>query len=552
MIKHYSNNIQNVILMELFKATESIKIAVAWFTNDLLFQPLLMKAVMGVSVELIVNNDDINTSDSNNVKLHHLVEKGGAVRLNSSSQLMHDKFCVIDNRVVICGSYNWTNKAEQNEESISIFTDEKETVDFYIKIFKSLSDKYALYESDGHIASINSSKTKGRTSLSWFDEIYLADNRWQFFHKARIKDSIYFLSDDYSVTYPTVGFTDIKKAILNEHALVKYNGLWGIYDHKTKKVVVPIEYENLKAEQHNVYIARKNGREGLISSTGEVLLAPQYYLSPLSSINSNAAYYLCSDSHHTGLFDTISKKMALPIQYSIRESGGEGGPLEIEKNGKLGLFSPSKERIIIPVEYDEIIDTWQGYYIVRKGDYKGVISSESLLIPIGHYNEILLPVVNTFRDWYENYGCVIVKAENNYGLLDLQSGESLIKCEYHKIFQVENKPLLIVQRKILKNERMVLRSALYSLKNKEFVIPFNLSDNPNILAICPGIQCRFINSDYAIMKWHNKFGIFSFKEMQLCVPCDYDNCSVGLNRVILSLGDRNFEYNPITKSLKLL
>ena len=50
MIKHYSNNIQNVILMELFKATESIKIAVAWFTNDLLFQPLLMKAVMGVSV----------------------------------------------------------------------------------------------------------------------------------------------------------------------------------------------------------------------------------------------------------------------------------------------------------------------------------------------------------------------------------------------------------------------------------------------------------------------------------------------------------------------
>lgn len=55
MIKHYSHNIQNAILQELFAARHSIKICVAWFTNDLLFQPLLLKLETGVKVTIITN-----------------------------------------------------------------------------------------------------------------------------------------------------------------------------------------------------------------------------------------------------------------------------------------------------------------------------------------------------------------------------------------------------------------------------------------------------------------------------------------------------------------
>ena len=47
MIDHYTNKMQNVIQMELFKAQKSIKIAMAWFTYDLLFHPLLLKLQMG-------------------------------------------------------------------------------------------------------------------------------------------------------------------------------------------------------------------------------------------------------------------------------------------------------------------------------------------------------------------------------------------------------------------------------------------------------------------------------------------------------------------------
>ena len=68
MVEHHSHKIQNIIQKELFNAKQSIKIVVAWFTNDLLFQPLVLKQKVGVNVEIILNKDEINT----------LLEKCGA------------------------------------------------------------------------------------------------------------------------------------------------------------------------------------------------------------------------------------------------------------------------------------------------------------------------------------------------------------------------------------------------------------------------------------------------------------------------------------------
>ena len=148
MIEHYSHKIQNAIQKELFKANSSIKIAVAWFTNDLLFQPLLLKLGAGVSVELILNKDDINCSDDNEVDFDEFVKAGGILRWNDTKQLLHDKFCIIDNNVVIYGSYNWTNKAEYNEESVAIAKGEKSTTQFYVDKFLNFSKKYEQVEKD--------------------------------------------------------------------------------------------------------------------------------------------------------------------------------------------------------------------------------------------------------------------------------------------------------------------------------------------------------------------------------------------------------------------
>ncbi len=143
MVEHHSHKIQNIIQKELFNAKSSIKIVVAWFTNDLLFQPLVLKQGAGVDVEIILNKDEINCSEENSIDFDELVKAGGTVRWNDTKQLMHDKFCIIDNNVVIYGSYNWTNKAEYNEESITVSKDEATTVNFYLELFKRLSSKYS-------------------------------------------------------------------------------------------------------------------------------------------------------------------------------------------------------------------------------------------------------------------------------------------------------------------------------------------------------------------------------------------------------------------------
>ena len=128
--------------MELFKAQKSIKIAVAWFTNELLLQPLILKLKSGVSVELILNEDVINRGGDNSLDFTEFIQAGGVLKWNDSKQLMHEKCCIIDERIVISGSYNWTNKAEYNSEVATIYYDEEETTQFYNELFNNLSARY--------------------------------------------------------------------------------------------------------------------------------------------------------------------------------------------------------------------------------------------------------------------------------------------------------------------------------------------------------------------------------------------------------------------------
>ena len=59
--------------------------------------------------------------------------------------IMHEKFCVIDNQIVISGSYNWTDNAElRNAEHINITENDNELATKYSLEFNrlfSLGDK---------------------------------------------------------------------------------------------------------------------------------------------------------------------------------------------------------------------------------------------------------------------------------------------------------------------------------------------------------------------------------------------------------------------------
>lgn len=111
------NDIQNRIVTALDNARVSIRVVMAWFTNDVLFNKLVEKNNQGIDVQLLIYDDGVNRRHG--VDFNQL--NTTFIRRGNRGGLMHDKFCVIDNQIVITGSYNWTNNAEfRNDENITI------------------------------------------------------------------------------------------------------------------------------------------------------------------------------------------------------------------------------------------------------------------------------------------------------------------------------------------------------------------------------------------------------------------------------------------------
>lgn len=144
MVKAYFDDIRKQLLTELDNAQEKIIVAVYWFTNETLFQCLIDKVDKGLKVELIIHNDYINNRKTG-LLFQKFIDKGGDFYFSSTLNPMHNKFCVIDNKVLINGSYNWTYYAEdRNRENILLIKNEQETIDAFINEFerlKSLTEK---------------------------------------------------------------------------------------------------------------------------------------------------------------------------------------------------------------------------------------------------------------------------------------------------------------------------------------------------------------------------------------------------------------------------
>ena len=99
-------NIADRIKQEISKAQKSVFIAVAWFTNKNIFTELVRKANSGCSISLIISNDNINLNSS--IEFAQLnFGKSKVFKIgNGDTELMHNKFCVIDYSTVITAHYS--------------------------------------------------------------------------------------------------------------------------------------------------------------------------------------------------------------------------------------------------------------------------------------------------------------------------------------------------------------------------------------------------------------------------------------------------------------
>ena len=147
MEKAFFTKIRSEIITYLKQANDQVVIAMAWFTSGELFQELLNCLKREVRVDLILLDNAINYMEYA-PDFNKFVNAGGTLRsADFSIGFMHHKFCVIDQKVAITGSYNWTYYAEtRNVENIFI-TDSTDIVNLYLSEFKRLSNLLSITSS---------------------------------------------------------------------------------------------------------------------------------------------------------------------------------------------------------------------------------------------------------------------------------------------------------------------------------------------------------------------------------------------------------------------
>lgn len=139
-------NIAEYIITKINNATTDIKIAVAWFTNFDLFNCVKSALDRGIHITLVTNNDLINNGGYC-LNFDKLIESGLKLHLVEYPEMLHYKFCIIDDKTVMTGSYNWTFYAEEiNKEDVVVIEDLPEVTSHFVNVFNSLTEQYRLVD----------------------------------------------------------------------------------------------------------------------------------------------------------------------------------------------------------------------------------------------------------------------------------------------------------------------------------------------------------------------------------------------------------------------
>ena len=133
---------ESIIIKNIDNANEFINIAMYAFTDREIAQAILIAKDRGVDIKIYLDRSQVNAKYSKSRYFINNVIKN--IRISSNNYIMHNKFAVIDNEMVITGSYNWTASAgERNDENLLVI-DDKNIIKKYQNQFNNLwNNKYS-------------------------------------------------------------------------------------------------------------------------------------------------------------------------------------------------------------------------------------------------------------------------------------------------------------------------------------------------------------------------------------------------------------------------
>ncbi|HSV96036.1 MAG TPA: phospholipase D-like domain-containing protein [Spirochaetota bacterium] len=117
------DNIERILLKRLEKSQKSVRFMAFSFTSDPLGEELIRLHKKGVEVRGVMEKTGSNSKDSEYVKMKI---EGIPVRIISGPGRMHHKVMIIDESIVVTGSYNFSRGANvRNDENILIIHNEE-------------------------------------------------------------------------------------------------------------------------------------------------------------------------------------------------------------------------------------------------------------------------------------------------------------------------------------------------------------------------------------------------------------------------------------------
>lgn len=128
----------DAVVSAIKSAKKSTYVAMYSFTNRDIAYAIADASKNGLDVKVYLNNDQRNEKYS---KAGFLKNKGIPIRYHKHDGLMHNKFAIIDDNIVITGSFNWTASADKRNDENLLFINNKETAEVYKKKFNSLWER---------------------------------------------------------------------------------------------------------------------------------------------------------------------------------------------------------------------------------------------------------------------------------------------------------------------------------------------------------------------------------------------------------------------------
>jgi phosphatidylserine/phosphatidylglycerophosphate/cardiolipin synthase-like enzyme len=110
-------DIEGLVVDKLKGAGGSIHCSLYGITNNRITEVLINRVSRGIDIKLCLDK----TQSAGKYSTHRELKDAGAeVVIKNSGTLEHNKFCVIDDKTVIMGSWNFSNSAQKQDNSIVV------------------------------------------------------------------------------------------------------------------------------------------------------------------------------------------------------------------------------------------------------------------------------------------------------------------------------------------------------------------------------------------------------------------------------------------------